>query len=188
MQEALALQNNAITTLLSQKEATTTKDSRQQLSQCYYHKANLLLFHRMQLDDALSALDSAIELTPNWGPLYECQGEILLLRKDYKRAVHAYTLAIKGCPSSAISWNNRGFARRMLDDFSEAIKDLETAIALDPSLKNPYYHRACCLYEMKNFEEALKDIDTALNLDSRYEAASVKRADITVALLMSEDK
>ena len=88
----------------------------------------------------------------------------LLLKKDKKGAIAAYTKAIKADPKDAVAYANRG---ALQGDNKRALADLNKAIELDPKYANAYSNRAKVRKDMGDAAGAKADAAKAEELGSK---------------------
>src|SRR5436853_188562 len=88
---------------------------------------------KRNLDQAISDLSRAIELSPNTADYYSDRGLVKLRKRDYDGAIADFTPAIELDPKAAqIAYRNRALARNLKGDADGAIADYDRAIELDP--------------------------------------------------------
>jgi tetratricopeptide (TPR) repeat protein len=95
------------------------------------------------------------------------EGLAALMRKDYDKAIAAFTDAVRKNPKSANAFGFRGDAHAMKKDYAKAIADYTTAIGLEP--KNPYFYgMRGCLYDSTGaYDKAIADHTEAIRLAPR---------------------
>ena len=84
--------------------------------------------------------------------------------KDFKRAIDAYTKAIRLNPDLAEAYNNRGVAKGRLNQHEAAIKDFDEAVRLKRDYAAAYNNRGVAKYELGQHKAAIEDYDAALRL------------------------
>jgi len=70
------------------------------------------------------------------------QGDMLLVKKDYRGAIGMYDQAVKADPYQREAFLHRGIAYRANGNYDRAIADFTQAIELDPDNSRPYTERA----------------------------------------------
>jgi tetratricopeptide (TPR) repeat protein len=70
------------------------------------------------------------------------QGDMLLVKKDYRGAIGMYDQAVRADPYQREAFLHRGIAYRCNGNFDRAIADFTYAIELDPDNSRPYTERA----------------------------------------------
>jgi TolB-like protein len=136
------------------------------------------LMHRWSpdnLEKALSYLEKALELDPNYGRAYAMIGEIygitgipLKLNISYEerrlRGWEYIRIALKN-PTSVGYREASLWLYRLERDFERALEAADRALALDPSDDKCYWNKAGILVYSGRVEEALDFIETALRID-----------------------
>jgi tetratricopeptide (TPR) repeat protein len=102
-------------------------------------------------------------------------GKALLEKKEYDKAINAFTDAIRLDPNDVAAYFNRGLAYDNQHKFDEAIRDYTEAIRLDPNDVAAYYGRGLAYYKQHKFDEAIRDYTEAIRLDPNDVAAYVNR-------------
>jgi tetratricopeptide (TPR) repeat protein/S1-C subfamily serine protease len=125
-------------------------------------------------DDALKAINVAIELEPNDPILRNEKAETLSKLKKYPEAIAIYTNIIQTKPE-AYSYNNRGVAKSALGNNQGAISDFDRAIAINPQRLMAYYNRGIAKYILGNKQGAISDFDKAIALDPKMAKAYLNR-------------
>jgi len=70
------------------------------------------------------------------------QGDMLLVKKDYRGAIGMYDQAVRADPYQREAFLHRGIAYRGNGNYDRAIADFTQAIELDPDNSRPYTERA----------------------------------------------
>jgi tetratricopeptide (TPR) repeat protein len=86
-------------------------------------------------------------------------------------AIRDYDEAIRLDPQNAVTFTQRGIAKRNLEDFAGAIRDYDEAIRLDPNYAIAYNSRGWSKYLLKDFTGAMDDLDEAIRLDPKFALA-----------------
>ncbi|WP_422928126.1 tetratricopeptide repeat protein [Singulisphaera sp. PoT] len=92
-------------------------------------------------------------------------------KKDYDRAIAAYTEAIRLDPGRAALHNNRAAARLGKKDEAGALVDYNEAIRLDPENASAYYGRGLVWHSRKDYDRAIADFDEALRRPPKFSGA-----------------
>jgi tetratricopeptide (TPR) repeat protein len=106
---------------------------------------------------------------------YLKQGREKMAKKEYKRAVTDFSIALEIEPSVE-AYFLRATAKYMLDNVQEALTDYDNALSLDPYNAVIYNSRGNVKDELKRTVEAMKDYNKAISLDSNYTNAYYNRA------------
>lgn len=89
-------------------------------------------------------------------------------REDHNRAAGGVDLLTAFSPSPALSYFNRGNARKEMGDLAGALSDYTKAIELDADLPQVYNNRGNTLKAMGDYEAAIKDYDKAIEINPRF--------------------
>jgi len=129
------------------------------------------LYFQGQLEEALNALEKALELDPEYVDAWNGKGIVLDDLGRYEEAIEAYDKALALDPEFAYAWNNKGNALGNLGRYEEAIEAYDKALALDPEYADAWYNKGIALGNLDRYEEAIEAYEKALALDSGYVAA-----------------
>ncbi len=83
--------------------------------------------NQLAINQILSDLDKALELSPTMAPAWYNRGTILLMLNDYAGAIEAFNNAIKLDPQLGAAWFNRGYTHFCLGNRSAATSDISRA-------------------------------------------------------------
>jgi tetratricopeptide (TPR) repeat protein/S1-C subfamily serine protease len=139
----------------------------------YFWKYQSTNFRELKkYDDALKAINIAIELEPNDPILRNTKAGILFASKKYIEAIAIYTDLIRTKPE-AYAYANRGFVKSYLGNNQEAIGDYDRALAINPQLAEVYYDRGTIKFKfaLGNNQEAIGDYDRALAINPQLAEA-----------------
>jgi tetratricopeptide (TPR) repeat protein len=89
-------------------------------------------------------------------------------KNDFNGAINDFTEDIRSHPNHALSYSDRGFARRKLGDEQGAINDYDRAIHLYPNNADAYYSRGVSRYNLKDRQGAIRDYSQAIRLNPNY--------------------
>ncbi|HWW85746.1 MAG TPA: hypothetical protein VNZ26_19250 [Vicinamibacterales bacterium] len=115
---------------------------------------------------ALSALDKAIALAPNYGDAHALRGALIYVHDwDWDRAESEYRLAQDSGSPKVDSFYGWGLATR--GRFDEADLHLRRAEELDPLATSPLQNRSAAFYMTRHYAEARRELQRWLELDPR---------------------
>lgn len=137
----------------------------------YYHSA-LEMEEQGNLKEALTELDKAVELQPDFAEAIDQRGMVALKLGKFSRAIRDFNHAIELMPGSAEYFNHRGVANYCIKQFELALRDYTMAIQMDPTLARAYYNRGILNLEIGDKESALEDFTMAGKLN-HVEAANM---------------
>jgi tetratricopeptide (TPR) repeat protein len=86
---------------------------------------------KWKLDEALHALDRAIELDPQLTTAYNARGYVNMLLRRFEAAIGDFSEAIRLNPAYKNAYVNRGAARKLAGDTAGSAADFHKAAALD---------------------------------------------------------
>jgi tetratricopeptide (TPR) repeat protein len=145
-------------------------------------------------ESALTLVNQAIQLQPNYGAAYLHRGHVrvtiadifLLVGKTPEskakaeryiaEAVVDYTEAIRLNPKLVSAYLNRGMLRRQSGDLAGALSDYNEVLRLNPNSDLAYNNRAVVRFFQKDFQGALLDWDQTIRLNPYFTDAYRQRA------------
>jgi superkiller protein 3 len=115
-------------------------------------------------DEALSCLNSALELSPALQTAWRQRGRVLSQMGRYQESAADFEHALELDASSSYDWHSRAYALYKCHRYEEALSAIEQAIALDPA--PPVVGTKGQIYlGMGKYDEALVWLDRALEAD-----------------------
>jgi len=168
-------------------------------------ECGLAFYDQGKYDDALKALDKAIELNPSITTAYTAwirKGSMLNAQMKYGEAIAAYDKAIVLNPKLADAWYNKGLTLGNLGKYDEAIQAFNKAIEIDPKnvdfgfnkgmalrslgrtaeadatfthAKSELNSKGNDLFHCERYAEAIKAYDMALAADPEYVNAWINK-------------
>jgi tetratricopeptide (TPR) repeat protein len=144
-----------------------------------YQSVNFRLLEKY--DDALTAINIAVELEPNDPILRSEKANVLSTLKQYLEAIAIWSDLIQTKPE-AYTYNNRGTAKSALGNNQGAISDYDRAIAIDPQYVKAYYNRGVAKSALGNKQGAISDYDRAIAIDPQLANAYSNRGNAKSAL------
>lgn len=122
-------------------------------------------------DEALTLIDRAIEIRPDYADAYNNRGNVLQGLNRFSEALVSYDRSISLKPDSASAHNNRGNALRKLDRFSEALSAYQKAIELKPDYAEAFCNMGCTLADLGQVEDARRFYMATLTMDPSFAKA-----------------
>ena len=119
---------------------------------------------------ALSALDTALSLKPDYARAYNIQGATQALLGKYQDALADYNKAIQLDPNLAEAYNNRGLRKESIGEHQDALADYNKAIQLKPDAR-VYANRGSLKGVLGKYQDALTDYNKAIQLDPEFAEA-----------------
>lgn len=119
---------------------------------------------------ALSDLNKAIQLKPEYSEAYGNRGFVHYMAKDYSEAINDFDRAIELNPNHVQNYIYRAlYWRQIAKDNSRALADYNRALEIDPKNAGVYLNRANFYkYDMKDFARATEDLTRAIQFE-KYE-------------------
>ncbi len=112
---------------------------------------------RGQYEKAISFLDKAISLNPNYAEPYYNRGTVYGRLGQYQRTVDDCSEALRLKPDYVNAYNNRGNAYAALGAYQKAIEDYSSAIHMMPNYIPAYINRADAYLKSGNKKSACLD-------------------------------
>ncbi|WP_257179895.1 MULTISPECIES: tetratricopeptide repeat protein [Bradyrhizobium] len=141
----------------------TRSESGKRLAGAYCNRGHGLTEKR-ELDAALSDLDEAVRLAPDYACAYNNRGRVYSFKRDYDRAIADYDQAINLDPSLALAYSNRGESRFNKGDLDGAFTDFDAAIKRDSNYAMAYGNRALVYYRKRDMAHAIADYTMRIKL------------------------
>jgi serine/threonine protein kinase/Flp pilus assembly protein TadD len=112
--------------------------------------------------------EAALRLAPDLPQAHEAMGLAHYWgRRDYKRALEEFAIALERLPNDADLWAHIGYVHRRLGHWEEVIAAFEKATQLNPRAANLFYDLGGNTYQgMHRYAEAVRAYDRALSLAS----------------------
>ena len=101
-------------------------------------------------------------------------GNAYMQKKQYDKAIDAYTSALKvvpNGPTSHVYYSNRAAALLSMKSFEEAIKDSERSLALKPDYGKAHARLGLAQFLLGRYQEAVDTYEVALELDPDNKAS-----------------
>jgi tetratricopeptide (TPR) repeat protein len=101
------------------------------------NKIGIAYHQMMQLDTARKNYEQAVKLKPDYMEALNNLGTVYYARKNYRRAIHWYSRALKVAPEEARSasvYSNLGTAQFSRKEYEKATVSYQKALALDPNV------------------------------------------------------
>jgi tetratricopeptide (TPR) repeat protein len=122
------------------------------------------LYRLKRFDEALTAYEQALQISPDDAFVYNGLGNIFLALRRYQEALTAYEQAIFLEPYLLPAYNGRGNTLYNLRRYGEALNAYEQAIALAPHIALLYSNKGNTLRNLSRHEEALSAYELAISL------------------------
>lgn len=127
------------------------------------------------LESALSDINNAIIVRPDYEIAYYNCGDIKKEKGDFTGALEDFNKAIDIRPVYKEAYCNRGNVKKEIGDYSGSLSDFDKAISIDPRFKEAYNNRGITNFLLGKKKEALFDFSKAIEIDSSYSDAYYNR-------------
>jgi serine/threonine-protein kinase len=125
-----------------------------------------------QLEEA----ETALRLAPDLPQAHVAMGVAHYWgRRDYRRALEEFAIALKGLPNDAELWEFIGFVHRRLGDWDEVLAAFEKATQLNPRDVNLFGDLGSTYIVMRRYAEAVRAYNRATTLAPDLHRAEVGR-------------
>ncbi len=121
--------------------------------------------NRGQLSKAIAECNRAIEINPEYAPVYNNRGFAYIGKGEYDQAISDFNKAIEIDREFAMAYNNRGYAYGVKGQYDQAISDSNKAIDLNPKLSMAYNNRGLAYLNKGQYEKAISDCNKALEVN-----------------------
>jgi tetratricopeptide (TPR) repeat protein len=111
--------------------------------------------------------DTGTVNAPYDADFYHGMGDNFFMKKQYKKAIDQYALAVKLNPKDALDFYQQGISYEMLGDAytEKALAQYNAAIKVNPNDASYYYRRASVQYELKQYAPAITDYSKVIALN-----------------------
>ena len=127
-------------------------------------------------EEALAALDRAVELLPDNGGTHSNRGKVLNALGRHAEALGALDRAVALAPDNGVAHSNRGDTLNALGRHEEALSALDRAEELGLDHPAPRYHRAAAYIGLGRYEEAVPQAAEALAICEGLVDADYRRS------------
>jgi tetratricopeptide (TPR) repeat protein len=130
------------------------------------------------LDGAIAAYNTALQLDPLNVEAYNNRGNIYSLQEKYDRAIADFTEAIRLDPRNVLAYYNRALEMELKGDLDRSIADYQIALSLqpDPKILANIHTNLGTIYEtLGEYQDALANFTRAIDLDPRHILALYNR-------------
>ncbi len=130
----------------------------------YGKGATLVLLGRY--DEALRAIDTALDLNPHNEVAWLNKGNALMKLGRHLDALRCFNAALKVNPRYEVAWNNKGNALARLGHLDEALRCYDRATGVDPGYRGAWINKGYVLTKLGRYDEASSCADRAVRLDA----------------------
>lgn len=148
-----------------------------------YYKRGLAQLKLGQNEQALTDLNKAIAIDPNYLEALFALGNSYFKLKSFEQAISTYSQVIAIDPAFGNSYYRRGRSYFILKEFESAIRDFQSAIKIEPSLADAYYYRGVCQSQPEIAQETLAYADLQQSIRLYREQGKADKAGRALELL-----
>lgn len=138
--------------------------------EAWFHEAETF-YDLKRYEEALAALDEAIQLDPGYARAYYNKSLVLHDLARYEEALTTCEQFIRLEPRDAKAYYHKGYILNSLNRYEEALQALEQSLRLAPDYAPAYTSKGYVLNNMKRYEEALAAFEQGLRLNPDDEKA-----------------
>ena len=142
---------------------------------------------RQQYRAAIDDFNRAVQLSPEYAPLYNNRGNALLVLGAPREAMKDFDRAIVLAPGYSAAFANRASAQLRLGANDRALADYSRAIELSPQSVSALNGRGLVHLAADRPYAAIRDFGRAVTLDARFTAGYRNRATAKTAIDRIED-
>jgi tetratricopeptide (TPR) repeat protein len=146
-----------------------------------WHNKGVSLSYVGRHQEALEALERALELAPGNAETWNSKGVILREMGSLSDALEAFDQVIALNPQHREAWNNKGACLRDLgrlerdrSQSEKALACLKRALTIDPTYDHPWINKSGVLLDLGRYQEAITSCDKALEIRPSAQAWSNK--------------
>ncbi len=128
------------------------------------HYLGVVLYQRLQLDEALPLLERAVAASPGEPEFHNNHGLALAAADRNDEAIAAFRRALALRPDHAIAWNNLGLALQASNRLPESIAAFLDALALVPDFAQAHWNLALALLAHGEFADGWRQYEWRLKI------------------------
>jgi tetratricopeptide (TPR) repeat protein len=155
--------NKKYGSLLEETEMIIGKSKKNDIAWVY---KGFALWVLQRNEEALQALDKALEINPKHISAWNGRGIVLLDLTRYKEALQAFDKALEIDSKYVDAWCNKGFTLQNLERNGEALQAFDKALEINNRHGVAMSGRGLALLNLQRNEEALQAFDKALEITS----------------------
>ena len=141
------------------------------LKQEDYVKRASALYFKGNFEEAVEALDKALEIKPDDAAALYSKGATLLSLKRYDEALKAFDNALDIKPDNVTACNGKGAALLNLERYDEALKAFDKAIGIKTDDSTAWRGKGAALLGLNRYDEAVESFDKAVDIKPDVVAA-----------------
>jgi tetratricopeptide (TPR) repeat protein len=135
---------------------------------CYAYQARL--FAKLQeYEQALAAVERAVQLAPMDNHLVILRGDIYREAEEFSKALQNYSKVVEEHPEAVTARIRRSDIHQAAGDYEHALADINEALKHEPRSLRLIYRRGLILVNLRRWQEALADFRTVRQLSPEPE-------------------
>ncbi len=142
---------------------------------------------RLQFKAAIEDFNRAVQLYPEYAPIYNNRGNALIAVGALREAIKDFDRAIVLSPTFSAAFANRASAHFRLNANAQALADYTRAIEITPQSVSALNGRGLVHLTSERPHAAVRDFSRALALDIRFASGYRNRAAAKIVLERNED-
>lgn len=143
----------------------------------YVMRADIAISSSKDFAHALSDMDEAIKLQPQFAGFFINRAFLRYNLDDYFGAMADYDYAIQLEPLNTTALFNRGLLRAEVHDNNKAIDDFSKVLQLDPDNYHALYNRALLYKDIADYGSSVKDLDKVIDAFPDFASAYFVRSE-----------
>ena len=143
-----------------------------------YQHFSVISYYKGDIDEAISDLDEALDITPKNRIVLLNKGFMLTEMKKYGDAVNCYHKVLEIEPNDKLALNNIGHCFAERNKYSFAMNYFDKAIEIDPNLILARDNKGGLLQKQYKYKEALSVFDETLKLFPNSKTTLNKKANL----------
>ena len=132
-----------------------------------WYKKSQELQRNGSYDEAVKALDKALEIAPSNATMWDVRGYMLLNMANGNESLKSFDKVIELNPNDADAWRGKGSAFFGLHRYEEAVNAYDNALKIDPSNIGASQGKGIALAEMGKQNESAKAFANSLDILDR---------------------
>lgn len=142
-----------------------------------YSNRAAILIRAKQFEPAVTDLNKAIEIRPNYVSARFNRALAYMSLKRFKEAIPDFSFVLQNNPRDIISVHmNRAWAYMYSGGYQAAIADFTSALKYNGNLTDAYYNRGLVFHTINQFDLAINDFNATIQLNPKYIQAYYMRA------------
>lgn len=143
----------------------------------YVIRADVAINSEKNYDNALSDMDEAIKLQPQFAGFFVNRAFLRYNLDDYFGAMADFDYAIQLDPLNLAALFNRGLLRSEVQDYNKAIDDFSQVLQIDPDNYKALYNRALLYRDIGAYDKSIEDVNRVISAYPSFAGAYFLRCE-----------